>query len=43
MADQIFGSHVGLAISIPGGLFEAALGLWLLIKGFEPEAYLLAG
>jgi hypothetical protein len=24
---------------IPGGLFEVALALWLLIKGFEPEAF----
>jgi hypothetical protein len=24
---------------IPGGLFELALALWLLIKGFQPEAY----
>jgi hypothetical protein len=36
---EIFGIHIGLLLSIPGGLFELALGFWLLIKGFEPEAY----
>jgi hypothetical protein len=24
---------------IPGGLFELAVAFWLLIKGFNPEAY----
>lgn len=36
---EIFGIHIGLMLSIPGGLFELALGVWLLIKGFQPEAY----
>jgi hypothetical protein len=36
---EIFGIHIGLVLSIPGGLFEVALSLWLLIKGFAPEAY----
>ena len=36
---EIFGIHIGLIFSIPGGLFELALGIWLLIKGFQPEAY----
>jgi hypothetical protein len=36
---EIFGIHIGLMCSIPGGLFELSLGFWLLIKGFEPEAY----
>jgi Domain of unknown function (DUF4386) len=36
---EVFGIHIGLMLSIPGGLFELALGFWLLIKGFEPEAY----
>jgi Domain of unknown function (DUF4386) len=36
---EIFGTHIGLALSIPGGLFELALGFWLLIKGFAPKAY----
>ena len=36
---EIFGIHISLIFSIPGGLFELALGFWLLIKGFQPEAY----
>jgi hypothetical protein len=36
---EIFGTHIGLALSIPGGLFELGLACWLLIKGFEPEAF----
>ena len=28
-----------LVLLIPGGLFELALGFWLLIKGFQPETY----
>jgi hypothetical protein len=36
---EVFGIHIGLMLSIPGGLFELALGFWLLIKGFEPAAY----
>ena len=33
---EICGLHIGLACSIPGGLFEITLGVWLIIKGFEP-------
>jgi hypothetical protein len=36
---EIFGIHIGLVLSIPGGLFEVVLGFWLLIKGFKPKAY----
>ncbi len=36
---EIFGIHISLIFSIPGGLFELALAIWLLIKGFQPEAY----
>lgn len=36
---EIFGIHIGLVFSIPGGLFEVALGFWLLSKGFAPRAY----
>jgi hypothetical protein len=36
---ELFGLHVGTALSIPGGLFEVALGVWLIIKGFRPAAY----
>jgi hypothetical protein len=36
---EIFGMSIGVMLSIPGGLFEVAVGIWLLVKGFEPEAY----
>jgi hypothetical protein len=36
---EIFGLHIGLVFSIPGGLFELVLGVWLIAKGFEPDAY----
>ncbi len=32
---EIFGIHVGLMLSLPGGFFELALGLWLIAKGFN--------
>jgi hypothetical protein len=36
---QIFGVRIGLVLSIPGGLFELTLGFWLIIKGFDHNAY----
>jgi Domain of unknown function (DUF4386) len=36
---EIFGMNIGVMLSIPGGLFEVAVGFWLLVKGFQPEAY----
>ena len=36
---EIFGIHIVSMLEIPGGLFEVTLALWLLIKGFKPEAY----
>lgn len=32
---ELFGFKVGLFYSIPGGLFELALPLWLFVKGFS--------
>ena len=32
---EIFGIHVGLLMSLPGGFFEVAFGIWLIAKGFE--------
>jgi len=32
---EIFGIHVGLILSLPGGFFELALGFWLTAKGFN--------
>lgn len=36
---EIFGIHIGLVFSIPGGLFELTLGVWLIVRGFRPPAY----
>jgi hypothetical protein len=36
---EIFGVHIGVMLSIPGGLFELIVGLWLIFKGFQPAAY----
>ncbi len=36
---ELSGRAVGTALSIPGGLFEVALGSWLIVKGFRPAAY----
>lgn len=36
---EITGLHVSLLLSIPGGLLEVTLGLWLIVKGFSPRAY----
>jgi hypothetical protein len=33
---EIFAIHVGLILSLPGGLFEVAFGIWLIAKGFRP-------
>jgi hypothetical protein len=38
---EIFGIHVGLALSIPGGLFEVAFGVWLVAKGFQSSRRLM--
>jgi hypothetical protein len=35
---EIFGIHVGVLLAIPGGLFEVAIGIWLLAKGFPRSA-----
>ncbi len=34
---EVCGLHIGMACTVAGGLFEVALGFWLLIKGFERE------
>jgi hypothetical protein len=33
---EIFGLRIGLYLAIPGGLFEIALGIWLIVRGFTP-------
>jgi hypothetical protein len=35
---ELFGSSVGVMLAIPGGLFEIALSLWLIFKGFDSAA-----
>ena len=35
MISQVMGSGLGLASSIPGGLWEAFVGFWLIFKGFS--------
>ncbi len=32
---EILGFNVGLLLSIPGALFEASIGIWLIAKGFS--------
>ena len=34
---QLAGHKVGLALSVPGGLFEVAAGTYLLVNGFGPS------
>ena len=36
---QLFGVGIGLYLTMPGFFFELALPLWLLIKGFQQQAY----
>ncbi|MCC6192499.1 MAG: DUF4386 domain-containing protein [Anaerolineales bacterium] len=36
---EIFGIHVSLMLLVPGMIFELALPLWLIFKGFQPAAY----
>lgn len=34
---EIFGFPYGIYLSVPGGLFEIFLGIWLMVKGFKKE------
>lgn len=36
---ELFGLHISLFMLIPGGVFEVALAIWLIVKGFKPDAY----
>ena len=36
---ELFGVHISMWLLIPGGIFEVSLGVWLLVKGFNREAY----
>jgi hypothetical protein len=35
MVSELFGSGLGLPLSIPGGLWEVFMGVWLIAKGFS--------
>jgi hypothetical protein len=35
MVSEIMGSGLGLVSSIPGGLWEVFIGVWLVVKGFN--------
>ena len=35
---ELFGIPIGVLLSIPGGLFEISLSVWLIIKGFSLSA-----
>jgi hypothetical protein len=35
---EVFGIHIGVALSIPGGLWEITLAFWLLVKGFRAQS-----
>src|SRR5674476_879791 len=38
MLSEIMGSGLGLISSIPGGLWEIFIGVWLIVKGFNSSA-----
>jgi hypothetical protein len=39
MISEMMGSGLGLASSIPGGLWEVFIGIWLIVKGFSSSAF----
>jgi hypothetical protein len=39
MVSEMMGSGLGLASSIPGGLWEMFAGVWLIVKGFNASAF----
>ena len=39
MLSEMMGSGFGLASSIPGGLWEVFIGVWLIVKGFNSHAF----
>jgi len=39
MLSETMGSGLGLASSIPGGLWEVFMGVWLIAKGFNSSAF----
>jgi len=43
MLSEVMGSGLGLASSIPGGLWEVFVGVWLIAKGFSSSGLALLG
>jgi hypothetical protein len=39
MVSEVMGSGLGLVSSIPGGLWEVFVGVWLITKGFNSSAF----
>jgi hypothetical protein len=39
MVSEMMGSGLGLVSSIPGGLWEVFMGVWLIARGFNPSAF----
>jgi hypothetical protein len=39
MLSETMGSGLGLVSSIPGGLWEVFMGVWLIVKGFNSSAF----
>ena len=35
MVSEFMGSGLGLTSSLPGGLWEVFMGVWLIVKGFK--------
>jgi uncharacterized membrane protein len=41
MVSEVMGSGLGLISSLPGGLWEVFIGVWLIVKGFNSSAAVL--
>ncbi|HET8840649.1 MAG TPA: DUF4386 domain-containing protein, partial [Ktedonobacteraceae bacterium] len=39
MVSEIMGSGLGLVSSLPGGLWEVFIGVWLIVRGFNTSAF----
>jgi hypothetical protein len=39
---ELLGLEIGLLQSVPAGLFEVAIGIWMIVKGFSPRTTLAA-
>ncbi|HEV7234979.1 MAG TPA: DUF4386 domain-containing protein [Ktedonobacteraceae bacterium] len=39
MVSEVMGSRLGLISSLPGGLWEVFVGVWLIAKGFNSSAF----